>query len=311
MKLRKIVGAIFAGLFGLSGLLTTPAHIFAQNDLLVASPGRNSVERFDGFTGAHLGSFASGIPNANGVTVGPDQNVYISSSQLNEVHRYNGQTGAFIDVFASGNGLFRPNEVTFHGDFMYVGEFASTAGDGVQRFDAFTGAYIDTFENVNSADGIEFTASSLLVSSFVGGVREYDLTTGAFLGDFINPGDGGLSGAVDLLFAKNGDLLVGSFFTGSVKRYTSAGVYIDDVITGLAQQEGLAYGLDGNLYAGSFGLGLINKYDADTYQFLGEFMNIGPNTNFFEFRPTAVPEPGSGIVLLTFGLIGFGRRRRR
>ena len=155
------------------------------------------------------------------------------------------------------------------------------------------------FADVDFADGIEFSNDSVFVSNFNAGVQRFDLQSGSFIEDFIPAGHGGLVNPTALLFLDSGELLVSSYGTNSVKRYSNNGQYIDDVIIDLFQPEGLAIGLDGNLYAGSYGLGLVNKYEVGTFEFVEEFTNTGPVTNFFIFRSIILGDLNSdGIVNL-------------
>jgi streptogramin lyase len=62
-----------------------------------------AIWRFDGRTGASLGSF---IPaGALFFEFGPDGKLYAPKGAASQVLRYDATTGAFIDVFASGGGL--------------------------------------------------------------------------------------------------------------------------------------------------------------------------------------------------------------
>ena len=260
----------------------------AQNDFLITRPFAHTIERFDGFTGEYLGPFvatgAGGLNRPGAVAVGPDQNVYVTSLLTGQVLRYDGDTGAFIDVFAEGNGVTTPNNLVFNGDYLYVGDFSGGANGFLRRFDANTGDFVDEFADVDFADGIEFSSDSVFVSNFNVGVMRFDLQDGSFIENFIPSGHGGLVNPTALLFLENGDLLVSSYGTDSVKRFTSEGEFVADVITNLSEPEGLAIGLDGNLYAGSYGLGIVNKYDISSFEFIEEFANLGPVTNFFTFR---------------------------
>ena len=310
MKSRNTL-FLLAGILMVCSFATTSV---AQNDLLVTRPFANTIERYDGFTGDYLGAFVTagsgGLTRPGSVAVGPDQNVYVTSSQTAEVLRFDGETGDFIDVFASGNGMTTPNNLVFHDDYLYVGDFSGGANGFLRRFNAQTGAYVDDFADVDFADGIAFSSDSVYVSDFTGGVKRFDLQDGSFVEDFIEAGSGGLRNPTALLLMDNGEWLVSSYGTNSVKRYSATGDYIDDAIADLFQPEGLAIGLDGNLYAGSYGLGLTNRYDSETFEFLGEFTNTGPVTNFFIFRGANVPEPTSSFVIAGLTLV-LGHRRRR
>ncbi|MEL7498409.1 MAG: PEP-CTERM sorting domain-containing protein [Planctomycetota bacterium] len=311
---NQSLGTVFAGWLTAIVLAGWASIATAQSDLLITAPNDNTIERFDGFTGEYLGSFVSagsgGLSRPGGVAVGPDGNVYVTSISTNRVLRYNGTTGAFVDVFAEGNGLNSPNNILFHNNQMFVGQFNSGGNGFVKRYDANTGAFIDNFLDVDFADGIEFVGDTVLVSNFFGGVNRFSLDDGAFIDEFIASGEGGLLNPTALLELANGDLLVSSYGTNEVKRYGIDGTYLGDAITGLARPEGLAIGLDGNLYAGSYALGIVNRYDIDTFAFQNEFANHGPVTNFFTFRGAAVPEP-TATLMVGLVIAGIAARRRR
>lgn len=296
-------------------LMTGPA--MAQNDLLVASPLRGTIERFDGFSGEYLGAIigqgSGGLNRPGDIEVGPDGQLYVTSALTNEVLRYDGMTGEFLDVFVAGQGLSRPNNLTFFGGSLYVGNFASGTGGGVSRFDAGTGAFQERLVDADFVDGITFRGDSIFVSSFFGGVGQYDLATGELIADFASAGEGGLSNPTALLFNDAGELLVSSYSDNSVKRYSADGDYIDDVITGLATPEGLEFGLDGHLYAGSYTQGIINKYDRDTYELISQFASNGTESNFFTFRGPAmtIPEPTTWVPMGIVAALAYRRRKQR
>lgn len=290
--------------------------VFAQNDLLVTSYSGSSIARFDAETGENLGNFiesgSGGLSAAAGVAVGSDGNVYVTSQNTSQVLRYNGQTGEFIDVFASGTRLTGANNIEFHGDHMFVGNFATGTNGRINRFDASTGDFVDAFIQSNNIDGFTFLSDSILVSSFSNNsVNRYNLETGAFIEVFASAGEGGLSTPTDILELENGEVLIGSYNTNTIKRFSADGDFLGDAITNLNGPEGLAIGPNGSLYAGSFNGGFVNEYDAETFEFQRRFATVGGNTNFFTFRTASVPEPSSLAILAAFGSFSLLSRRRR
>ena len=141
----------------------------------------NSVQKYNGTTGASLGAFISGETARN--LVFEDGRLYLSHGQT--VRRYSATTGAFIDTFvASGSGLADGWGVGFGPDGnLYV---ADRIGDSVLRFNGQTGAFMDTFVaagagGLDSPFDLVFADDGLYIADFEGVLR-YDASTGAFLG---------------------------------------------------------------------------------------------------------------------------------
>ena len=327
MVLRKQgwIGLRVCVLVGLVGMISWGLPRASQADLFVSAAGDNSVWRFDRDTGVFIEKFvtpnAGGLSDPQGIAFGPDGNLYVASNGSNNVLMFNGQSGDFIRVFATRPDMNWPAEITFRGDHLYVSDFSSQFTVGrVSRFNANTGAFVDHFiTGASFADGQSWDSNGDLYLSHFGSnsIRKYDGETGVDLGAFVNSSSGGLGGPLDNLFMPNGDFLVSSFNTQSIKRYDSNGVYIDDPITGLTGgPQGLVLGPDGFLYAGDFGRGLINRYDPNTYAFLGTFASTGglSTTNNFVFRDNAVPEASTFGSMVLVGSLGLGiwvwRRRR-
>ncbi len=297
----------------ISALLGCATISSATLDLFVSSEGTSSVKRYDGTTGAYLGDFiasgSGGLDRPQGLTFGPDGNLYVSSINSGAVLRYNGQTGAFIGAFTTGPAMTFAADMSWHNGFLFVSDFTSTGH--VNKYNATTGAYIGQFtaDNCKGPDGLTWDNSgNLLVSAFGNNsVRKYS-SAGAYLGDFVAPGLGGLAGSLDSRFDSSGNFYVNSWTNGKVKEYSSTGAYIGDFVTGLGTTQGQAIGPDGLLYVGSYQNGYIKKYNALTGQDLGFFANTGGliRPNNFAFGP--VPEPAS-LIGLGLGLAVFARRR--
>jgi len=114
-------------------------------------------------------------------------------------------------------------------------------------------------------------------------IKRYDGITGAFLGDFVAPAAGGLSGPTYYTFGPDGNLYVGSINTGSIKRYNGiTGVYIDDFVPtgsgGGIEPYAAVFGPDRNLYVSSGYIpssgvgGDVKKFNGVTGAFMEEFV---------------------------------------
>ncbi len=118
----------------------------SDGNLYVSTQLPNSeILRFNGASGALMGTFASGggLSLPAQFAFGPDGNLYVNSLGNDSIIRYDGTTGMFLDVFAQGQGL---NETT--GDnagLVFTPEgnlFVSNAFAGnVTRFNGATGAF--------------------------------------------------------------------------------------------------------------------------------------------------------------------------
>jgi DNA-binding beta-propeller fold protein YncE len=121
-------------------------------DWFVSAASRNSVLRFSD-NGTLLGDFvapgAGGLTNPQGITFGPDGNLYVSSFSgtpgNNHVLQFDGETGSFLGVFASVANMVWPAEINFRGGHLYVSDFSAGTTGRVSRFDATTGAFVDHF----------------------------------------------------------------------------------------------------------------------------------------------------------------------
>lgn len=146
-------------------------------------------------------------------------------------------------------------------DSLLVSSFNNAS---VLQYDATTGAFTRTLVSSGSGglmnpDGIlQGKNGDLLVVSdkVVGGldvsgsVLEYNATTGAFLGNFVSPGSGGLIAAADMVYGPNGDLFVADNTAHDVKEYNGTtgafmGVFAS---TNLEFPQELVFGPNGNLY---------------------------------------------------------------
>lgn len=138
-------------------------------------------------------------------------------------------------------------------------------------------------------------AQVVLVSGFNSStVAEFSGTSGAYLGDFVTAGAGGLLNAEQLAFTPGGSLLVSSYGSNQVLRYDGTTGGFQGVFASISRPTGLLIrGHD--VFVSSYSAsGFINRYDADTGAPLGTFvaagsgglgrahaMTFGPNGNLF------------------------------
>jgi streptogramin lyase len=139
------------------------------------------------------------------------------------------------------------------------------------------------------------SAQVVLVSGFnSSNVAEFSATSGAYLGDFVTAGAGGLSSAEQLAITPGGSLLVSSYGSNQVLRYDGTTGAFQGVFASIARPTGLLIrGHD--VFVSSYSAsGFVNRYDADTGAPLGTFvgagsgglgrahaMTFGPNGNLF------------------------------
>src|SRR5262249_39595323 len=86
---------------------------------------------------------------------------------------------------------------------------------------------------------------------------------------FVPPGSGGLNGPVNLVFGLDGNILVSSAYTHSIKRYDAAtGAYLGDFVTpnsgGLPRPPRLTVRPDDNLYVLSADDDSVMRFDGTT-----------------------------------------------
>ena len=85
----------------------------SDSSLFVLNWGTGSVLRYATGSGDLQGTFLSqGLTNGEGMTVGPDGNLYICDRTGNQVNRY-APDGRFLGVFTSGGSLQAPNSLIF------------------------------------------------------------------------------------------------------------------------------------------------------------------------------------------------------
>lgn len=225
--------------------------------LLVSSYALDSVESFDGVSGAPLSDFISpsgyGLDEPNSIMVSGQGTVYVASVLTDSVLQLVGRTGRLIRQF-SGGGLDGPVGIVSRDNSKLL--VASYFTNSVIEYDLLTGAGRTLV--VPGSGGLQGAGTLLLgtnnrlwVSSEDSNqVLEYDAITGNFLR--IAAQGSGLSVPTGLVFDAQGNLLVASLATDSILKYapdgTSLGAFVAAGAGGLDGPQGMAWGPNGNLF---------------------------------------------------------------
>jgi len=138
-----IPAAAPAGHFAGAIAVSPAGDVFLSRDL--DNGAGHAIERYDGATGAFLGTFIDRARDYGGygLDFGPDDNLYLSTPT--SIDRYNGTTGAFLGTFIpqGAGGMSGLASFDFGADgLVYVNDAGNSR---ILRFDATTGAFRDVF----------------------------------------------------------------------------------------------------------------------------------------------------------------------
>jgi hypothetical protein len=227
--------------FATGGLLDTytgcggvfDVHPAADGYFYVTCSQTNQIRKLNS-QGADLGPIIfEGLCAPYDSTTGPDGNLYVVNScgggnGQGQVLRYtfSGQyIGVFIDQIAGS-----PHRLEFGANNMLaVGRFSDSS---VNLYNATTGGYLRTINGGLSELGdLTFRNGELYILSS-SGVKRFNPTTGALIGNFLSGGPS-LVSPRGFEFGGNGVLYVTDALYGTVLRYqASTGVFIDTFISG-------------------------------------------------------------------------------
>ena len=175
-----------AGLNGPAGMEFGP-----DGNLYVASNFSDEILRFDGTTGAPIGTGvfvtanSGGLDEPDDITFGPDGDLYVTSFNTNQVLRYDGMTGEFKEIFveADPGKLNAPSELVFGPDGkLYV---TGVSTNQVVRYHS-DGSFDRVFTSgvtMNQPRGAVFGPDGDLYVADVTAIRRFDGTTGIYSGD--------------------------------------------------------------------------------------------------------------------------------
>jgi hypothetical protein len=222
-----------------------------------------------------------------------------------------------IDVITSGAGFVAvdpPGECFSPGTDVTL----SAVAEDTYTFLAFTGDVTSESPDVvvtmdaDQAVTATFTGNCFIASDTT--VLEFDALSGDFVGEFVTPGAGGLSGPLGgTTFGPDGDLYVSA--DDGVRRYDgTTGGFVALVVGegdgGLSAPWGLDFGPGGNLFVADGDT--VLEYDGATGAFVGAFvtagdgglggataLHFGPGGNLF-----VVATPGGGTAGAVFEFDG-------
>jgi len=107
------------GVFASGAAISSPREIVFGPDgnmymsIVASGPSTNAVLKFDGTTGALIGTFATtGLNFPRGLAFDPDGNLYVASAEGNNVVKFS-STGGFFGFFNKGGDLEFPTGVIF------------------------------------------------------------------------------------------------------------------------------------------------------------------------------------------------------
>jgi len=218
-------------------------------------------------------------------------NITSTSPASGYISRHDIKTGVFLGYFAED--LSGPTRMKIGPDgFLYVLQWGNT-NNRVLRYE-LDGTFVDEFTalGVTQSIGLDWDEpGNLYVSSYGGSkVLKFD-SNGGYIEEFINTG---LSGPTNIFFDKsgNGDLIVFNWNSGIVKRFDSEGNFIENLITGVGQCEGVDFMSNGDMLIGVGIDGSVRKYDSD-FNFIENFIEGGtiltPNAITIREVPLSVP----------------------
>lgn len=145
----------------------------------------------------------------NGISLGPDGKIYVSSYQTGDIFRFDEETGALLDRFVhahDGHPMNHPHNVLFGPDNNLYVTNVQEGEHSVLRFDGRTGKYLGVFVDgkkpkIGYPSDIVFTPNGelLLVDCPAGAILRYDGESGAYLGTLVHSGSGLPAGATSIV----------------------------------------------------------------------------------------------------------------
>lgn len=211
------------------------------------------------------------LASAASATVG---NLYVTEEGPGNVWNFNGVTGAPVSFF---------NPSPLSGNLMGI-HTGGAAGDvlvgtgfgGVHRLDRNTGAVVQTY---NPTGGWQWaglwrpTSNTVLIGSHnTDDLREYDATTGAYIGTFAT----GISNPADMIYGPNGNIFAASFDpTGGIFEIDGlTGAVLGHYAVGMAFTNDIVFMPDGRRIVTVMGDNTAKVYDS-SWNLVASFAGTG------------------------------------
>jgi hypothetical protein len=168
------------------------------------------------------------------------------------VQKFDPLTGTHLGTFLGPDdaNLSTPQDCDINATGVLVSD---QIDDAVRQYD-FAGTFIGTFAGaLDNLRGITAHNGRLYcTASTLDAIKQFDLNTGAPLGDFIATGVGGLNGPWDVLFRSEGDVLVTSIDSDNILRYDINGAPLGVFAAGFPFGEQMVQAQNGNILVSDF-----------------------------------------------------------
>lgn len=187
----------------------------------------------------------------------------VSNLGTGKITRYDATTGEYLDDFATGIGEPTRMEIGEDG-LLYVLQW--TGNGRVWRYD-LDGNFVDEFTStgVFNSIGMDWDdEGNLYVASWNNGngfgfVQRFD-ASGNDLGRFIN---NNLTGPTNIWFTEDGGMNVVDWSANMIRRFNANGTYLENLVTGLSEPEGVALLENGEFLLANGGTSSVRRYDAE------------------------------------------------